>query len=418
MPMLLEVYMRIVIVDSASEGQALCAMKVKELSGGEIDKLDMELKLTNTKEFKQHLENADAAILGPGLKAEALALARQIYSISPDMSILLFVAETLYSEEVFRNSHSLGIQKILPASASSLDILQELLAIHTKLCRQGKTSVGQLILISTVNGGAGSTSITAALGEVLVKFGNRVLVWDTDYETKDLCRALRYFGSNNVIGSWVDCSANLSRESFKDALISMEGSAFLLPPPQTMAQSMDLYCHTDGSALVSKIADYARYSFNYTIIDGGGTSGPAKGALLHNADKVLIVLNQCQFGYSSLLEYLENLKRLVSNLKNLYFLINGAQISGLELQEILNSHANLPPSSFSLPTIPKDEEAGRWHGTGNTLYSAGSKNTSAAIQNIAHHLGCGIPEDSELGTARSVTLSRLLRGMWSHSQAA
>lgn len=410
--------MRIVIIDSSSEGQALCAMKIRELNGGEIDKLNLEIKLANTRDFKNHLENADAAIVGPDLGSDALALARQIHSISPDLSILLFVAETLYSEEVFRNSHSLGVQKVFTSSASSLDILQELLAIHTRLCRQGKTSIGQLILFSTVNGGAGSTSLTAALGEVLVKFGNRVLVWDTDYETKDLCRALRHYGSNNVIGSWVDGSAKISRESFKDALVSMEGSAFLLPPPQTMAQSMDLFCHTDGLALVSKIADLARYSFDYTLIDGGGTSGPAKGALLHSADKVIIVLNQCQFGYSSLLEYLDTLKRLVSNLKNLYFLVNGAQISGLELQEILNSHANLPAGSFSLPTIPKDEEAGRWHGTGNTLYSGGSKGTSAAIQNLAHHLGLGIPQESDSGGARVATFSRIWRGMWSHSQAA
>ena len=61
-----------------------------------------------------------------------------------------------------------------------------------------------------------------------------------------------------VISSWVNGSRDISRESLCDALIPISQEVSVLMPPDSMAEAMDLVCHTDGMTICQRILDLAQ----------------------------------------------------------------------------------------------------------------------------------------------------------------
>jgi len=372
--------MRVVIIDDTAEGQTEYAHKFNQLGPKGGDRLGLELKLAGRQDFPNHIDDAHVIVLGSGLGTGAVQLARKISSAYKGMRMIMFVNIWLYnsesSEGLFRDAYSAGVQKILPNSAGPMELLQEVLSIQSILRKEGRTLEGKIYAVTTVNGGAGATTICAALGEIFSKNDSSTLLWDTDYETRDLSRALRFHGDEGEIFScWINGSSTLTTETFRKALVGIGDNAWLLPPPITMADSMDLFCHTDGVTYTRKIMESARMQFEETIIDAGGTSGPAKGAILHGADRVIIVLNRCLFGYSSVFQTLPVLEKLRGDLGRIYFVVNGDTISGSTLEEILSPQGSIPKKAFCLPSIPHDTKATNWQGTNKTLDSAGQPAT-------------------------------------------
>jgi MinD-like ATPase involved in chromosome partitioning or flagellar assembly len=407
--------MRVVIIDDTAEGQTEYAHKFNELGPKGGDKLDLELKLAGRQDYLHHIDDAHVVVLGSGLGTNAIQLARKISSSHKGMRMIMFVSLWLYnsdsSEGLFRDAYSVGIQKILPNSAGPMELLQELLAIQSILRKEGKTREGKITVVTTVNGGAGATTITAALGEIFSNGGSSSLLWDTDYETRDLSRALRFHGDEGaVLSDWINGSQILTKETFRKALVGIGDNAWLLPPPLSMADSMDLFCHTDGITFARKLMEFARLQFDETIIDAGGTSGPAKGAMIHGADRVVIVLNRCAFGYSSVLQSIPVLEKLRGDLGRLYFIVNGDTISGQTLEEILSPNGAIPKRAFSLPPIPYDSKAVNWQGTNKTIYSAGQASTKSALLEIGHSFGLPRAEqDASTGKMASGSLINFLR---------
>ena len=113
----------------------------------------------------------------------------------------MFVSDREYGGGAFRSAHSVGVRKVFPDSASSLDLLQELVGIHADFRKDGRTFEGRVVVIVHAKGGVGATSIAAALGEVCSDAQRRTLLWDLDVETKDLSRALAASGPEAKIVS-------------------------------------------------------------------------------------------------------------------------------------------------------------------------------------------------------------------------
>ncbi|MCC6954653.1 MAG: ParA family protein [Deltaproteobacteria bacterium] len=382
--------MRILIVDKTAEGQSLVARRIEAFNQSDVEMLDLRVKLALEKDFHSHIRDAEVIILGSGLGEEAAGVARTALSQAPWLHLVMFVSGEAYSGGAFRTAHAAGVRKVLPDSASPLDLLQELVAIYAEFRREGRIREGRVICITHAKGGTGATSVVAAMGEVCSVFGRRTMLWDLDVETRDLCRALTVNGAEaKVVSSWVNGSREISRDSIVDALIPISEHVSVLMPPDNMAESMDLVCHTDGMTICQRILDLARVMHDVILIDCGGRIGPATGALMRAADEVVVVIDDTVLGLTALELFLFYVKALVVGPDRLSFIVNGYSGSLLgvpQIQAELEPAHRLGERPWRLPPVPVDPKASLWPGTGKTLYSLGQKGTRASFEEICTEL--------------------------------
>lgn len=394
--------MKLLIVDNTTEAQAFCAKRIESFNQSDMEMLDLKVKLVSEREYADRVTEADVLVIGSGVGERAVALARQAMSIVPWLHIVIFVTDEAYGGGAFRAAHSVGVRKVFPDSASPLDFLQELVAIHTEFRREGRAREGKVISITHAKGGVGATSIAAALAEVCSVYHRRTMLWDMDVETRDLSRSLTVNGIEaKVVSAWVNGQREISRESLKDALIPISSDVSVLMPPDRMAESMDLVCHTDGMNIVQRIVELSRVLFDVIIIDTGGRLGPATGALLRSSDIVLIVIDDTILGLTAVDLYLTFVKTLVGGVDRIVFLVNpysGALLGVSQIAAELEPAHHLGELPWRLPPVPNDPKAALWPGSGRTLYSMGQKSTKVTLERIARDLGIIAEQAPKEGT--------------------
>jgi len=390
--------MRVLIVDNSTETQALCAQRVDGFTKADKEMLDLKVRLVNDREFVDRLSEADVVIFGSGVSDQAISLARQVRTEAPWIQIVMFVSDKEYGGGAFRSAHSVGVRKVFPDSAGSLDLLQELVAIHADFRKEGRTYEGRIVVVMHAKGGVGGTSVTAALGEVCGASNKRTMLWDLDVETKDLSRALAASGPEaRIISGWINGSRDINRETFRDALIPIAGDVSVLTPPAGFAESMDLVCHADGMEISQRIIELSRVLFDVVVVDTAGRMGPAVGGLLRVADVVLMVTDDSELGLTALDLLLTSVKPLLGGSDRLRFVINPSSDEPVDFKQIsgeLDNVHQLSEAAWSLPVIPYDPKASEWPGSGSTLYSIGGKEMRGVIAEIARKLGLVDPRGS------------------------
>jgi MinD-like ATPase involved in chromosome partitioning or flagellar assembly len=383
--------MKLLIIDSTTEAQAFCAKRIESFSRSDKEMLDLKVKLVNDTDYAERASEADVVVIGSGVAEKGVGIARQTHAIAPWVQIVMFVSDSGYGGGAFRAAQSAGVRKVFPDSASPLDFLQELVAIHSDFRKEGRTHEGKVVVIAHAKGGVGATSITAALAEVCSVYSCRTMLWDLDVETRDLSRSLTVSGAEaKVVGAWVNGSRDISRESLRDALIPISSDVSVLMPPDKFAESMDLVCHADGLGIAQRIVEVARVLFDVILVDTAGRMGPAVGGLIRSADVVLLVVDDTVLGLTAVDLYLSFIKSLVGSTEKLCFLVNpysGAFTSIEQIAADLEPAHQLGSAPWRLPPIPNDAKAALWPGSGRTLYSMGQKSTRQALEQIAQGLG-------------------------------
>ena len=383
--------MKLLILDSTTEAQAFCANRVESFSQTDIEMLDLRVKLVNERDFASRLGEADVLIIGSGVSDRGISIARQASTLVSWLHIILFVTDEEYSGGAFRAAHAVGVRKVFPDSAQSMDLLQELIAINAEFRREGRARSGKIIVVTHAKGGVGCTSIVAALGEICSVYNRKTLLWDLDVETRDLSRALTVSGPEaKVVSAWVNGTRDISRDSLADAVCSINDEVSVLMPPDRMAESMDLVCHTDGMYIVERIVETSRVQYDVVIVDTGGRMGPASGALLRSADLVLLVLDDSILGLTAVDLYLSFIKTLVGSGQRLVLLINPSSNADLSVAQIaaeLEPEHQLGDAAWRMPPLPFDPKAGLWPGSGSTLYGMGQRATRVALEKVAKEIG-------------------------------
>lgn len=383
--------MKLLIVDKSTEAQALCAKRIESFSRGDLEMLDLKVKLVGEKDFASRVADADVIVIGSGVGEGGVALARQASTLAPWAQIIMFVSDSAYGGGAFRLAHSAGVRKVFPDGASPLDFLQELVAINTEFRREGRTHEGKVVVVTHAKGGVGATSITAALADVCSEYGRRTLIWDLDVETRDLSRSLTVSGAEaKVVSSWVNGSQEINRDTLRTAVIPISSEVSVLTTPDRFAESMDLVCHTDSMAIAQRIAEVSRADNDVVLIDTAGRLGPATGALIRNADIVLVVIDDTVLGLTAVDLFLSFVKSVVGSSERICFLVNpfsGALMSVQQIAAELEPTHRLGARPWRLPSIPNDPKAALWAGSGKTLYGLGNKQMKQAFQQIAKELG-------------------------------
>jgi cellulose biosynthesis protein BcsQ len=382
--------MRILVVDNSTETQAHCAKRIDAFSKSDKEMLDLKVRLVNEKEFVSRLSEAEVLLIGSGLSGDAVSIARRARTEAPWIQTVMFVSDKEYGGGAFRSAHSVGVRKVFPESATSLDLLQELVAIHADFRKAGRTYEGRVIVILHAKGGVGATSAAAALGEVCSNHKCRALLWDLDVETKDLSRSLAASGPEaKIISGWVNGSRDITRESFRDALIPIASDVSVLTSPDRFAESMDLVCHADGMEIAQRIVELAKVLFDTIIIDTAGRMGPAVGGILRSADTVLLVSDESELSLTATDLLLASVKPLIGDTERVRFLIRASSNKPVNFRQIsddLDAVHELSESAWSLPAIPYDPRISAWPGSGNTPYSMGNKELAGVFDQIARSL--------------------------------
>jgi hypothetical protein len=206
-----------------------------------------------------------------------------------------------------------------------------------------------------------------------------------------LSRSLAITGvESRVIGEWVNGSREITRESFRDAVVPISDDASVLMPPDGIAESIDLICHTDGVAIAERILEVTKSLYDVVIVDTAGQLGPATGALLRAAETVLVVLDDGVLGLTAVDLFLDFVKTLVGSTDKIVFLVNsftGAYFAVSQIASQLEPGHRLGGASWRLPPIPYEPKAALWPGTGRTLYSLGSPILRDALTEAAVELG-------------------------------
>jgi len=409
--------MKLLIIDINTEAQAFCAKRIEAFSQSDIEMLDLKVKLINERDYAERLTDADVVVLGSGLGERATLIARQCHTLAPWIQIIMFVTDEAYGGGAFRAAHSVGVRKVFTDSASPLDFLQDLVAIHAEFRREGRTRIGKVVAIAHAKGGVGATSMTAALAEVCSVFNQRTMMWDMDVETRDLSRALTVNGVEaKVVSAWVNGTREISRESLKDALIPISSDVSVLMPPDRMAESMDLVCHTDGLGLSQRILELSRVMYDVILVDTAGRMGPATGGVLRAADIVLIVIDASILGLTAVDLYLSFVKTLVGSSDKIVFLVNpisGAALSVDQIAAELEPAHRLGEYPWRLPQVPFDQKGNLWPGSGRTIYSLGQKQTRLALEKIARELGIVHDGRSEYSAGTSAAPTATSSGIFS-----
>ena len=397
--------MKLLIVDKTTEAQARCAKRIESFSRGDLEMLDLKVKLVSDKDFADRAADADVVVIGSGMGEAGLALAHQANALSPRPQLIMFVTDDAYGGGAFRLAHSAGVRKVFPEGGSPLDFLQELVAINTEFRREGRTHEGKVVVVAHAKGGVGATSVAAALADVCGQFGRRTLLWDLDVETRDLSRALKVSGDEaRVISSWVSGDQEINRDTLRTAVIPISNDVAVLTTPDRLAESMDLVCHTESMAIAQRIAEVARADNDVVIIDSAGRLGPATGALIRNADVVLVVIDDSVLGVTAVDLFLSFVKSVVGSPERICFLVNpttGTVSSVGQIAAELESGHQLGDRPWRLAALPRDAKAALWPGSGKTLYSMGAKGIRQSFELAAKELGLlGGGEVEEIATAQ------------------
>ena len=370
------------------ESQVQVARLFDALSQSDRDMMDIRISLAGEKNYLDRILESDVLLVGPGLVGRSQEISHLAKNINPDIELILFVADEEYSAHAFREALNARARKVIPLSAPPMDLLQELVQIFEATKQKGKTKEGRLIVITQVKGGLGATSLAAALAEAASNEGRKTLLWDLDIESKDLSRALMvHEGHGSVISTWVNGTREISRDSLQDALVPLDSTASMLPPPDTMASGMDLLANLEGINIARKVTDLARVTYDCIIVDTCGRMSPLTGTLLRIADVILVLIDDSVLGMSAVPGFMDSIGQYLLSQSSIRFVCAGTKMDMRKIAVRVDPERRFEPECWELPAIPFDPMASSWPGTGKTLFSSGHRKMRQVINLIADRSG-------------------------------
>lgn len=404
---------RIVVVDRSADARSRIAHQLQHFLQTQDSELLPPISLVPLapEELKFH-SAPDVCVLGEELVRNELSEIASVRKLLPKSAILVRVDEALSSLSTVEQIARFGADDVISTRADGVAFLQKLLILARKA---EKPRSGSLIVVESGKGGSGVTSVAAAVAETLLATGKRVLLVDFDCETQDLSRFLqaRPFVNENL-QSLLDRQRPLTNEFVQQATVQVWSDEPLLscmaPPPESDA----LYDTAHGySRTVLSMFEALDAMYDYVVVDIGSIRGPIARTLWRAADRVLFVLSNDPASLYACAEKVLRIRPLLAPAASLTVIENNVRPGGLSstvLREEFMRAARVVDAEWSPEALPFQAEAGRWPGSGATLYSAGKGALRSALEQLVAHLSIGA---EEIGKAQRVRwrIPSLLRGI-------
>ncbi len=398
--------MKILIIDSSIANQAQYAEKLHSLHNKDVETLDLHIMLVDATKYQDHLKIMDLVILGSGLGDQATVIARSIKESYPEKNLIVFVNKAQYNGQMIRQSHNIGVRRVMFDLIDNLEFLQELYAIDAEFRRNGQINLGKVITVTSPKGGAGATTLVAALGEITSKMQERTLIIDLDFTTQDLSRSLALYSNKpKSYVRWMDTIDDLTLKSFMEQTTKVDEYVDLISPPVDLKTTHDLGYHHEGTQVLLKIIDLAKYNYQNIIIDLAEPNSPTGEKIMGISDQIAVLTGECALSLTACELFIEKSKEYLNNNDNIRIINAGDRHSLLDLQQSF-SGLNLTSKNW-IENLPNDADAWTWPGSGKTLFSIGDYRTKLALNNIARKLEV-IKEDAVEQEFRTVSRVKLI----------
>ena len=275
--------------------------------------------------------------------------------------------------------------------------------LYQQLSVQLPSPRGELIALCSGKGGVGTSSITAALAQSLGAFGRRTLVIDLSPQSTLLQYSLVTRWRSDELTTLLK-QRELPRLDQLDSLtVTARNGITFLRAPSGGNDVRQLWLNSaDHLELTLRLIDLLRDRFDHLLVDIGTTEGLLPFSLTSRADLILLVsstepaaMHLCHRALSQLLALPTTARFRV--------VINHIRRFGLDradLRATLLQHDGFTEELFELPEIPFSGTGQFWMGSGNTLYTEGSRQIRHAVDAVARSIA-KIEAPSEFMVARS-----------------
>jgi cellulose biosynthesis protein BcsQ len=348
----------------------------------------INIKPLTISEVKFHAA-PDICIVGQEFASHDLAKLADLRKLLPETSIIVKTQANLENISIFEQFARLGVDDTMPEGISAIEFFKKIILL-TKRSKKAKS--GQLILVEGSKGGQGTTSVAAAIGEILHEQNKKVLLVDLDSETQDLSRFLlvKPFINENL-QYLIDQHRPISEETVKQCILPVwqdEENLFCMPP---IADSDEIYDSRSNHARVFlSIFDILDKNFDYVVVDIGGVRGNIARTLYRIADTVICLVYSdpaALYACSSKVSNIRSHMSVKAKLSILECTPPKPALTSSLLRSEINRGAKIDADAWLPNALPYCSHASKWPGSGNTMYSSGSKNLRNALFTNLQALG-------------------------------
>lgn len=385
--------LKIYVVDSSAQARNRVAQKVSDMLRSDSSELEVlptsTVKPVSVQELKFQ-PTPDLVIIGPDALREELTVVSQVKEIlAKNTPILALVPEALDSLSYTEQLARLGAKDSISEDEPLKTFVRKIIFL-TRSVERDENEGGEFIVVDSAKGGAGVTSVVAALGENLALKGKKVLLVDFDFESQDLSRFLSakpYV--NEVLEELVSSKSIISDETVAQACVKVfsDLELYVMPP---LSLSDDLYgANSQISRQLMSVFKIADELFDVIIVDKGSSVGPLLRTLHKLCDKLLFVVTGDPAGLAASADSIQRTLRSLSQGVPLFIVENGTyhpSIKSKILKEELLQTVQSGLVKWSKGVIPYVKEASRWPASGMTLCTIGKKRISAPLDEVLSDL--------------------------------
>ena len=276
--------------------------------------------------------------------------------------------------------------------------------LYQHLAAHSPTPRGEIIALCGAKGGVGTTSLVAGLAQALGAHGRRTLVIDLSPQSALLQYSLISRWRSDALTTILK-QLELPRLDQLDSLTvnARNGVTFLLAPAGGNDVRQLWLNSADHLELSLRLIDLLRDRFDYIVVDIGTTEGLFPFSLASRAELIALVSSTepaaMHLSHRALTQLLS-----LPTAARFRVLINHTSrfgLNGSDLRASLLRHEGYSDELFEFPPIPFSPAGQLWMGTGNTLYTEGSRQLRHAIDSIARTIAAiELPREATVHRSR------------------
>ena len=396
---------KLVVVDRSAESRGKIVDQINSFLRTKLPELEfmprISIKPLSPEELKFH-GTPDICIVGSEMLLQELTSISGIKRLIPDTPVMARTTAPLSGISTIEQLARLGADDVIPDSISAAEFLRKIIILSR---RRAKARSGKLVLVESGKGGLGVTSLVAGLGECLVEHGKKAALLDFDFETQDLSRFLqaRPFVNENL-HLILEQNRPVTQEFVEQCLVPVWGDVSSLCCMPPAAESEAIYDSQSSYArTILSVLEVLDGLFDCVLVDGGSVRGAVLKTLLRVADKAAFIINNDPSALYASVDKLSRMRTLLSAGADLVVVENASSRFGLAdklLREEFSRAARLDEGAWAAAAVPFNRTAGRWPGSGGTLYSHGGSVIKGALKGLAMQLellGDERAEEPDLG---------------------
>ncbi len=379
--------LKIVVLDSSAESRTRITQRLNQVFQSDLSDLDLlpnlSVKPLALRELKFNAA-PDICIVGEEISAQDSVQIAEVRKLFPHSAILVNLAPSaLKSLALVEQLVRFGADDVFSSEIGPQDILRKIVIWARK---SGPKRKGKLVLFDSAKGGTGITTVVAALGEVLLEQGKKVLLLDLDFDTQDLSRFLQAkpFVNENL-QLLLDAERPVSQEFVLQCLtiVWADEELYCMPPAPDSERLNEL--STAHSRILLSLLEVIDGEFDCVLVDVGSARSALLRLLYRVADKVVLLLNNDPATLYSSVDRIGKIRAHLASNSDILILDNASSKNGLPnhlLRREFNRAANMEDANWSSSSVPFCRQGSRWPGSGSTLATLGKAANTRALQSL------------------------------------